>query len=73
MAGTGAQFCGLALVETKKPAEEMAAEIERKVTTPDPVRIHWTGCPNSCGQVRKGHPMHRTVRGGDPFTRRSDV
>jgi ferredoxin-nitrite reductase len=28
----------------------MIQELEREVQCPRPVRIHWTGCPNSCGQ-----------------------
>ena len=48
---TGAQFCGLALIETKAPAESTARELQKRVTVPKALRIHWTGCPNSCGQV----------------------
>eukprot|EP00521_Asterionellopsis_glacialis_P009376 CAMPEP_0195286458 /NCGR_PEP_ID=MMETSP0707-20130614/3907_1 /TAXON_ID=33640 /ORGANISM="Asterionellopsis glacialis, Strain CCMP134" /LENGTH=608 /DNA_ID=CAMNT_0040346097 /DNA_START=164 /DNA_END=1990 /DNA_ORIENTATION=+ len=49
---TGAQFCGLALIETKSHAERMAELLEEKVSVDRPIRIHWTGCPNSCGQVQ---------------------
>jgi ferredoxin-nitrite reductase len=49
---TGAQFCGLALVETKANAEYFAKKLEDLVTVDRPIRIHWTGCPNSCGQVQ---------------------
>jgi len=49
---TGAQFCGLAMIETKMNAESMANKLEEMVTLDRPVRIHWTGCPNSCGQVQ---------------------
>ncbi|CAN8064702.1 unnamed protein product [Agarophyton chilense] len=49
---TGAQFCGLALIETKNRAIALADELERAVHVPRDVRIHWTGCPNSCGQVQ---------------------
>jgi len=49
---TGSQFCGLALVETKANAEEVAAKLDALVEVPRPLRIHWTGCPNSCGQVQ---------------------
>ncbi|MBD1937007.1 ferredoxin--nitrite reductase [Microcoleus sp. FACHB-68] len=47
---TGAQFCNFALIETKNRAMEMIAELEQEVSLSRPVRIHWTGCPNSCGQ-----------------------
>merc|ERR1719198_1113806 len=49
---TGAQFCGLAMVETKNNAEDIAKELDRRLSVPRGVRIHWTGCPNSCGQVQ---------------------
>ncbi|KAL7539904.1 hypothetical protein ACHAWF_008046 [Thalassiosira exigua] len=49
---TGAQFCGLALIETKVHAEDVAKKLEELVTVDRPIRIHWTGCPNSCGQVQ---------------------
>jgi len=49
---TGAQFCGLAMIETKMNAESMANKLEEMVTVDRPIRIHWTGCPNSCGQVQ---------------------
>jgi len=49
---TGAQFCGLALVETKMNADEVARKLDALVSVPKDLRIHWTGCPNSCGQVQ---------------------
>jgi ferredoxin-nitrite reductase len=49
---TGAEFCGLALVETKSNAEAIGKKLESLVTVDRPIRIHWTGCPNSCGQVQ---------------------
>ncbi|MGQ4646278.1 ferredoxin--nitrite reductase [Lyngbya aestuarii] len=47
---TGAQFCNFALVETKNRALAMAKELTTELSISQPVRIHWTGCPNSCGQ-----------------------
>lgn len=47
---TGAQFCNFALVETKNRALALAREVEAEMEFPNSVRIHWTGCPNSCGQ-----------------------
>ncbi|MHC0061671.1 ferredoxin--nitrite reductase [Nostoc sp. UIC 10890] len=47
---TGAQFCNFALIETKNRALEMIKALEEDLTFTKPVRIHWTGCPNSCGQ-----------------------
>ena len=40
---TGAQFCGLALIETKSHAESVAKKLEELVTVDRPIRIHWTG------------------------------
>lgn len=47
---TGSQFCNFALIETKNRAVEFIQELETELTLSKPVRIHWTGCPNSCGQ-----------------------
>ncbi len=53
---TGSQFCGFALAETKSRAVAMMESLERQLDLPRPVRVHFTGCPNSCGQAQ--------VRGG---------
>ncbi len=47
---TGAQFCNFALVETKNRALALAKELDEALELPQTVRVHWTGCPNSCGQ-----------------------
>lgn len=47
---TGAQFCNFALIETKSRALALIKELEAELALTQPVRIHWTGCPNSCGQ-----------------------
>ncbi|PIG93444.1 ferredoxin--nitrite reductase [Gloeocapsopsis sp. IPPAS B-1203] len=47
---TGAQFCNFALIETKNRALGMIKALESELHFTRPVRIHWTGCPNSCGQ-----------------------
>jgi ferredoxin-nitrite reductase len=47
---TGAQFCNFALIETKNRAIALVRELEAELELSKPVRIHWTGCPNSCGQ-----------------------
>jgi len=47
---TGAQFCNFALIETKNRAMALARALDAEVELTRPVRIHWTGCPNSCGQ-----------------------
>jgi ferredoxin-nitrite reductase len=47
---TGAQFCNFALIETKNRATALMKALESELEITQPVRIHWTGCPNSCGQ-----------------------
>jgi ferredoxin-nitrite reductase len=47
---TGAQFCNFALIETKNRAVALIQELEAEMNVLQPVRIHWTGCPNSCAQ-----------------------
>ncbi|KAF5751209.1 ferredoxin--nitrite reductase chloroplastic [Tripterygium wilfordii] len=52
VACTGNQFCGQAIIETKARALKVTEEVERQVSVTRPVRMHWTGCPNTCGQVQ---------------------
>ncbi|XP_014510220.1 ferredoxin--nitrite reductase, chloroplastic [Vigna radiata var. radiata] len=52
VACTGNQFCGQAIIETKARALKVTEEVERQVAVSRPVRMHWTGCPNTCGQVQ---------------------
>ncbi|KAH9656040.1 Ferredoxin--nitrite reductase [Citrus sinensis] len=52
VACTGNQFCGQAIIETKARALKVTEEVERLVDVTKPVRMHWTGCPNSCAQVQ---------------------
>ena len=47
---TGSKFCNFALIETKARAVAMIEELEAELSVSKPVRIHWTGCPNSCAQ-----------------------
>ncbi|ANE46744.1 ferredoxin--nitrite reductase [Paenibacillus swuensis] len=48
---TGNEFCNLALVETKEFAREVAKYLDNELGRIDEeVRIHFIGCPNSCGQ-----------------------
>ncbi|KAL2634637.1 hypothetical protein R1flu_006116 [Riccia fluitans] len=49
---TGKQFCGMAIIETKNRSLEITKELEATMNFTRPVRMHWTGCPNSCGQVQ---------------------
>ena len=51
---TGAQFCSLALIETKNRALDVVRKLESELEFPRTIRVHWTGCPNSCGQAQVG-------------------
>jgi ferredoxin-nitrite reductase len=54
---TGSQFCGLALIETKSNAANIARKLEQLVQVDRPVRIHWTGwyvIPSALKQVQPG-------------------
>jgi ferredoxin-nitrite reductase len=73
---TGAQFCNFALIETKNRAVSLISELEQELYCARPVRIHWTGCPNSCGQPQvadiglmgtKVRKDGRTVEGVDLY------
>jgi ferredoxin-nitrite reductase len=73
---TGAQYCNFALIETKQYAVSIVDSLQAKVSVPKSVRIHWTGCPNSCGQPQvadiglmgaKGRKDGKTVDAVDIF------
>lgn len=51
---TGAKYCNFALIETKQRALDLAQELDQELDIPKRVRLHWTGCPNSCGQPQAG-------------------
>ena len=51
---TGNRYCSFALIPTKTTAQTVVEELERRLELPHPVRSHWTGCPNACGQPYMG-------------------
>jgi ferredoxin-nitrite reductase len=51
---TGNRYCSFALIPTKTTAQTVVEELERRLELPHPVRTHWTGCPNACGQPYMG-------------------
>jgi len=51
---TGSQFCGQAKVNTKGHAQDFADRLDAKYSFASDVRIHWTGCPNTCSQIQVG-------------------
>jgi sulfite reductase (ferredoxin) len=51
VACTGTEFCKLALTETKGFARALVEELETRLPGFDEhLKLHVTGCPNSCGQ-----------------------
>ncbi len=51
IACTGTEFCKLAITETKGFARWLVEEMEERLPQFDQqLRLHVTGCPNSCGQ-----------------------
>ncbi|HEV2445714.1 MAG TPA: nitrite reductase, partial [Candidatus Sulfopaludibacter sp.] len=51
VACTGSEFCKLALTETKGFARWLATELDDRLPGFDQqIKLHITGCPNSCGQ-----------------------
>jgi sulfite reductase (ferredoxin) len=48
---TGSEFCKLAITETKRFSIELAADLGARIPGfGDDIKVHVTGCPNSCGQ-----------------------
>ena len=73
---TGAQFCNFALIETKNKAVDLIRQLDAELNIPRGVRMHWTGCPNSCGQPQvadiglmgtKARKDGKTVEGVDLY------
>lgn len=51
---TGNRYCSFALIPTKSTAQQVVEELDRRLSVPHGVRLHWTGCPNACGQPYMG-------------------
>lgn len=48
---TGIEFCNLAVAETKNRMMEMVGQLEETSSWyKDKIRVHFSGCPSSCGQ-----------------------
>ena len=53
IACTGIEFCKLAITETKARAQQLYAELERRLPDfPEPVTLNVNGCPNSCARFQ---------------------
>jgi nitrite reductase/ring-hydroxylating ferredoxin subunit len=46
---TGMDYCHFALIDTKGWALKTACTLEKKLGKTQPLRMHWSGCPASCG------------------------
>ena len=51
---TGNTYCGFALTNTKDQALAATKQLEEELILPNHIKIHWTGCPNNCGQADMG-------------------
>mmetsp|Transcript_12088 Transcript_12088/g.32008 ORF Transcript_12088/g.32008 Transcript_12088/m.32008 type:complete len:670 (+) Transcript_12088:23-2032(+) len=54
---TGARWCPQAQIHTKSNALELAQRLDEQLSFPEgtnEVRMHWSGCPNVCGQSQVG-------------------
>lgn len=59
VACTGKEFCNFAIVETKRVARDVCSYLDKCyldkiIELESPIRIHFTGCPNACGQKQIG-------------------
>jgi sulfite reductase (ferredoxin) len=53
MACTGLEFCKLAIVETKQHAQDLYADLEKRLPEFDtPISINVNGCPNACARFQ---------------------
>jgi ferredoxin-nitrite reductase len=51
---TGNHYCSFALIPTKTTAQQVIEKLEARLSLPHGIRLHWTGCPNACGQPYMG-------------------
>lgn len=50
VACVGTDYCNLALIETKRRAQELSGALERRLGNTLPsLSMHWSGCPAGCG------------------------
>lgn len=60
---TGIEFCNLAVAETKNRMMELVEQLEvQSGWYKDKIRIHFSGCPSSCGQHQIGDIGFRGAR-----------
>jgi len=46
---TGIDYCHFSLIETKERAMKAIKHLEEKLGNTKPLTVHWSGCPNGCG------------------------
>ncbi len=46
---TGIDYCHFSLIETKERAMEAIRHLEARLGNTRPLTVHWSGCPNGCG------------------------
>ncbi len=51
---TGNTYCSFGLTNTKDQAIAVAKQLDADLELPNELKIHWTGCPNTCGQAFMG-------------------
>ena len=51
---TGSSYCSFALANTKDIARNISEQLDQELELLEEVKIHWTGCPNNCGQAHMG-------------------
>ena len=51
---TGNSYCCFALANTKDIARNISEKLDKELNLKEEVKIHWTGCPNNCGQAQMG-------------------
>ena len=51
---TGSSYCSFALANTKDIARKISEKLDEELNLKEEVKIHWTGCPNNCGQAQMG-------------------
>lgn len=45
----GIDYCHFALIDTKGLAAQVAHDLEKRLGRTGPLTMHWSGCPNACG------------------------
>ena len=45
-------YCHFSLIDTKEEALTLARALDERYEARQPIRMHWSGCPHSCGQQK---------------------